>query len=63
MGFHRRNNEDYVCYSILNVGKKDENQWALVREAMEQWLSDENFDEQGVQKRRLEEIREELGRK
>jgi len=38
----------------------EEGEWPLVKEALEHWLREENFDESGMQKRRLEDIRGEL---
>jgi RimJ/RimL family protein N-acetyltransferase len=44
-------NRDTAWYSILD------REWPCVRDALEAWLAPENFDEQGRQKRRLEDIR------
>ncbi|CAB4256997.1 GNAT family N-acetyltransferase KABA2_13S00704 [Maudiozyma barnettii] len=37
-----------------------DSEWDICREAMEKWLDDSNFDEDGRQKFRLQEIRESL---
>ncbi|CAG8981459.1 hypothetical protein HYALB_00003029 [Hymenoscyphus albidus] len=53
---HRR---DTAWFSILD------DEWKIhIKESMELWLSDENFDAEGKQKRRLEDVRTEiLGKK
>jgi hypothetical protein len=56
IGFHKGGNKDLWNHSMLNDGKE----WPLAKAAMEAWLSEENFDEQGMQRRKLGEIREEL---
>jgi RimJ/RimL family protein N-acetyltransferase len=48
-------NRDTAWYSIID------SEWPVRKEAFEMWLEDGNFDEQGRQRRRLEEIRESLG--
>lgn len=60
VGFHRGKSSDLACYSIVSGGNDVEGEWSLVKEALEQWLRSENFDENGAQKRSLSEIREEL---
>lgn len=37
-------------------------EWPLAKKALEEWLREENFDEAGVQKRRLAKIRDGLKR-
>lgn len=38
-------------------------EWEVVKEALVEWLEAENFDEEGGQKKKVEEIREKLLRK
>ncbi|TVY85584.1 Uncharacterized protein LSUE1_G000083 [Lachnellula suecica] len=47
-------NRDSAWYSILDC------EWGVVGRAFEVWLEEGNFDEGGWQKKRLEEIREEI---
>ena len=47
-------NRDTVWYAMIDP------EWPLCRKAFEKWLEDTNFDEQGWQRRRLQEIRESL---
>lgn len=44
-------NRDTAWFSIID------GEWPSVREAFDTWLAPDNFDEQGNQKRRLEDIR------
>ena len=44
-------NRDTAWYAILD------SEWPAVKQAMEDWLHKDNFDEEGGQKRRLEEFR------
>jgi RimJ/RimL family protein N-acetyltransferase len=44
-------NRDTAWYAIIDA------EWPAVKEAMEAWLAPENFDSDGRQKRRLEELR------
>ena len=48
-------NRDTAWYSMLDK------EWPRCKAAFEAWLSDNNFDEQGRQKKRLEDIRAEPG--
>jgi RimJ/RimL family protein N-acetyltransferase len=48
-------NRDTAWYAIVDQ------EWPSVREAFEGWLADENFDEGGRQRERLDEIRARLG--
>lgn len=43
---------DTVWYSIIDE------EWPIVKQACEEWLDPSNFDENGVQKKRLTDIRE-----
>jgi len=52
---YKGRNRDTAWYSILD---KD---WPRIKEALEAWLALENFDADGGQKRRLEEIRAGIG--
>ena len=45
-------NRDTAWFAMLDK------EWANVRSALERWLDPDNFDAAGVQRRRLEEIRE-----
>lgn len=45
-------NRDTAWFSIIDV------EWPPIREAFQRWLAVGNFDEQGQQRRRLEELRE-----
>lgn len=47
-------NRDTAWYSIIDK------EWPAVREAFERWLDPSNFDGAGQQKRRLEDIREDV---
>jgi RimJ/RimL family protein N-acetyltransferase len=47
-------NRDTAWYSIIDK------EWPSVREAFVRWLDPSNFDEYGTQRKRLEDIREEL---
>jgi hypothetical protein len=47
-------NRDTAYYSMLD------GEWPRARAAFERWLSPENFDGSGRQRRRLEEIRKTL---
>jgi hypothetical protein len=44
---------DTAFFSVI------EEEWPIVKEALELWLVEGNFDGEGKQMRRLEEIREE----
>jgi hypothetical protein len=48
-------NRDTAWFSIID---KD---WVALKPAYEAWLSPANFDAEGKQKRRLEEVRAEIG--
>ena len=50
----RGRNRDSTWYSMID------SEWPMTRKAAEKWLEDGNFDEQGRQRRRMEEIRESL---
>lgn len=45
---------DSAYFSII------EEEWLVVKEALEMWLAEENFDGEGKQRRRLEDIRQKL---
>jgi RimJ/RimL family protein N-acetyltransferase len=47
-------NRDTAWFSMIDV------EWPVIREAFETWLAPENFDEDGKQRRRLEDIRADL---
>lgn len=47
-------NRDTAWFSMID------SEWPLIRAAFEAWLSPENFDEAGRQRRRLEDLRAEL---
>jgi RimJ/RimL family protein N-acetyltransferase len=47
-------NRDTAWYSIIDK------EWPSVREAFQRWLDPSNFDGHGTQRKRLEDIREEL---
>lgn len=49
-------NRDTAWFSMID------GEWPVIKAAFEAWLSPENFDADGSQKRRLEEIRAEIGR-
>jgi hypothetical protein len=49
-------NRDTAWYSIID------GEWPLIRDALEAWLDPANFDERGVQRRRLEAFRGISGR-
>jgi RimJ/RimL family protein N-acetyltransferase len=59
-GIHRQDqinkgrSRDTAFYGIID------SEWPVCKKAFEMWLEDGNFDEEGKQKRRLEEIRESL---
>jgi RimJ/RimL family protein N-acetyltransferase len=44
-------NRDSAWYSIID------SEWPICKKAFEKWLEDENFDEQGRQRSRIEDIR------
>lgn len=44
-------NRDTAWFSIID------GEWPACREAFERWLAEENFDEAGRQKQRLEALR------
>jgi len=48
-------NRDTAWFSMLD------SEWDVVKLAFEEWLKEENFDAEGKQKRRLDDIRESLG--
>ena len=50
----KRENRDTAWFSIID------GEWPVTARAFEAWLSPENFDAEGRQKRRLEDIRAEL---
>ncbi|KAK7431616.1 hypothetical protein QQZ08_001834 [Neonectria magnoliae] len=39
-----------------------DDEWPVVRQGLQNWLSEDNFDEQGKQRKRLQEIRQSLAR-
>lgn len=47
-------NRDTAWYSMLD------SEWPTVKDAMERWLDPSNFDAEGAQKRRLEDIRSDM---
>lgn len=47
-------NRDTAWYAILD------RDWPAIARAYDTWLADDNFDDEGRQRRRLEEIREEI---
>src|SRR5690606_28027628 len=47
-------NRDTAWFSMID------GEWPLIKSAFEAWLSPENFDSEGQQKRKLEEIRKGL---
>ena len=49
-------NRDTLWYSMLD------SEWPLCKRALETWLDDTNFDEQGRQKRALEEVRQSISK-
>lgn len=49
-------NRDTAWYSVIDK------EWPSLRRAYQEWLDPANFDAEGRQKRRLEEIRADLGR-
>ena len=61
-GVHRQlmvtkgENRDTAWFSLLD------HEWPLAGEAMRQWLEPGNFDENGKQKKRLEDIRKIIAR-
>jgi hypothetical protein len=57
VGLVKGANKDSAVYSIVNDGGEE---WPLAKAALEAWLREENFGGEGVQKRRLAEIRDEL---
>ncbi|MCY1238104.1 hypothetical protein D9M72_508230 [compost metagenome] len=50
-------NRDTAWFSMID------SEWPLLNAAFETWLAADNFDEDGRQKRRLEDIRADLERK
>ncbi|QPB19157.1 GNAT family protein [Rhizobium sp. 007] len=50
----KRRNRDTAWFSMID------SEWPLISEAFETWLSPENFDAQGRQRRRLQDIRSDL---
>ncbi|KAK5075174.1 hypothetical protein LTR64_001379 [Lithohypha guttulata] len=50
----RGKNRDTAWFSIIDK------EWPMIRKAFEMWLEPDNFDEQGRQKKKLQEIRKEL---
>lgn len=50
-------NRDSVFYGIID------SEWPVCKQALEMWLDDGNFDDEGRQKRKLEGIRESLKKK
>jgi RimJ/RimL family protein N-acetyltransferase len=50
-------NRDTAWFSIVD------GEWPLVRAAFEAWLSSENFDREGRQRRSLADVRDSLGRR
>jgi RimJ/RimL family protein N-acetyltransferase len=48
-------NRDTAWFSMID------GEWPVLKQAFEVWLAPENFDEQGRQRRRLEDIRAEIG--
>jgi RimJ/RimL family protein N-acetyltransferase len=55
----KRRRRDTAWYSVVDEGWEE----GHVREALEMWMDERNFDESGKQKKKLEEIREGLGKK
>src|SRR4029450_4839010 len=49
-------NRDTAWFSIIDK------EWPALRRAYEAWLSPDNFDADGKQKRRIEEVRAGIGR-
>lgn len=47
----KRANRDTAWFSMID------REWPLIKTAFEQWLSPDNFDRDGRQKQRLEDIR------
>ena len=67
--FCSENLSTYLMISMVVKGRRRDTAWYSVihdewkggiKEALEKWLSKENFDEQGKQVKKLEEIREGL---
>jgi RimJ/RimL family protein N-acetyltransferase len=52
----RGKNRDTAWFSMID------SEWPVIGKAFEAWLSPDNFDAEGKQKRRLEEIRAEIAR-
>ncbi|MBB4275822.1 GNAT family N-acetyltransferase [Rhizobium mongolense] len=50
----KRRNRDTAWFSMID------SEWPLISEAFETWLSPENFDAEGKQRRRLQDIRSDL---
>jgi RimJ/RimL family protein N-acetyltransferase len=50
----KRRNRDTAWFSMID------SEWPLIGEAFETWLSPENFDAEGKQRRRLQDIRSDL---
>ncbi len=53
---YKGRNRDTAWFSIID------SEWSTIRHAFEEWLDPANFDSEGRQKRRLEEIRAGLAR-
>lgn len=53
----KHGNRDTAWFSMID------GEWPLLKAAFEGWLSPDNFDSEGHQKRRLEDIRAELATK
>jgi len=51
---YKSRSRDTAWFSIIDI------EWPVVQRAFEAWLHDVNFDEEGQQKYRLEDLREEL---
>lgn len=49
---YKGRNRDTAWFSIVD------GEWPIVRQALEAWLAPGNFDERGVQRRKLEDLRE-----
>jgi RimJ/RimL family protein N-acetyltransferase len=50
----KRRNRDTAWFSMIDA------EWPLINDAFEAWLSPENFNDAGDQKRRLQDIRADL---
>ena len=53
---YKGRNRDTAWFSIIDT------EWPLLRQAFEAWLSDDNQDAQGRQRRSLTQVRESLPR-